>query len=608
MADSNVVPDAFSRDVRAVETIGRWLNGSERVALVTGVLVEEWDPSDHDTHPSKIFRKRKAHMTFQFKRIRSADFHSTAKGTSQVPHSEPDRLFKTPSLSKSSVMAPVISKNSTQASPLQPLPLKRGRSDERLISKVEQNEDQGAKLLPSSSERSSTTPFCAMVEKTIRTVSNSATNRFQTASGVISYQCQWDVLSFLQENFDSEKQISNALILVGRLSLDDPCAMTCSEYIYQTWPKGGPVMLQVMEGLFKSVKGTTDVHLLLSLADLVPLSGSTMCWPPLLAHTPVAVGFPIPQRKEGLGLELPPLLLARLAGIVMVVEFQGGLILKGLSTALIPVNYCDGGAAIQWHLLRTKSADGFQNDLEYKEGFLTFQDPTILFQKKAYLGWCKDTSILLGTSVFDYPAVSWSTSTPERSKVTVSGFSLGLASNGLGFFGPSATMNFTIAKSQRTRYMDIEQQLEDRLKLSVTKPALVYDTSTQRAWLVPVTCLLLQMMHLRYHQMASRVPDNSTSTMPYAKTTVEGGYEAYLILAGHLQPGSSSALGDQSAWRDNLARLYTGLDMALKTVSDFNKRPQPDESEVAGFELLDIVLAESPFRLSHRRVKKQAGG
>ncbi|KAL8652399.1 MAG: hypothetical protein Q9226_004287 [Calogaya cf. arnoldii] len=96
--------------------------------------------------------------------------------------------------------------------------------------------------------------------------------------------------------------------------------------------------------------------------------------------------------------------------------------------------------------------------------------------------------------------------------------------------------------------------------------------------------------------------------MPYAKTTVEGGYEAYQILVGHLQPGSSSALGDQLAWRDTLARLYTGLDMALKTASDFNNRPQPDESEIAGFELLDIVLADSPFRLSHRRVKKQSGG
>lgn len=347
---------------------------------------------------------------------------------------------------------------------------------------------------------------------------------------------------------------------------------------------------------------------ILSLEDLDRLPDLAMCWPPLFTHTPMAVQFPVPQKKEGTGLEISPLLMTRLAGIVMAVEFQGGLILKGLSTALIPVKYCNDGAAVQWHLLHTQSADGFLEELGTAEDFVKVQDLTILFQKTAYLGWCKDASILLGTSVFDHTAVNWSTPAPERSKITVSGFSLGLASNGLGFFGPSATMNFTVAKSQRTRYVDIEQQLEDRLKLSVTKPVLIYDTSTQRAWLVPVTCLLLQMMHLRYHQMGSRVPYNSTSAMPYAKSTVEGGYEAYQILVRHLQPGLSTALGSQMVWRDTLARLYTGLDMALKNASEFKTRPRQDETEIFGFELLDIVLADSPFRLSQRKVQKQSGG
>ncbi|KAL8652400.1 MAG: hypothetical protein Q9226_004288 [Calogaya cf. arnoldii] len=581
MADSDVVLDEFLRDVGAAETIGRWLNGSERVALVTGVLVEEWDPSGHNNLASEILKKRKIQMTFRFKPIKSADWHSTIKDASQIPHSETDR----PSLSKPSVMA-LSNSYSTQASPLpaslrasplthEPLrcqtsplqqrPLERSGSDERPTSRLKHNVNQGTKSYLSDSEPSSTIPFCEMVAKTVRTVFNAPTTLFRVSpqdKGTISYQCQWDLLSFLQENFDNKQEISGAVTLVGTSSLDDPCAITCEEYMYRTWPRGGRVMLQVMERLFKSVKRETvavingdlriwlgmvpvdghdnwvldftgpvelqvevaqtlcwlaatfrssafpvtaesraalrvsslaeheqlGVHLVLSLTDLVPLSGLTMCWPPLLAHTPIAVPFPVPQRKEGIGLEMSPLLMARLAGIVMVVEFQGGLILKGLSTALIPINYCNGGAAIQWHLLHTISADGFLNDLEYTEDFLTIHHPAILFQKKAYLGWCKGASILLGTSVYNYPAVSWSTSTPERSQMMVSGFSLGLASNGLGFFGPSATMNFTVAKSQRTRYMDIEQQLEDRLKLSVTKPALVYDTSTQRAWLVPVTC------------------------------------------------------------------------------------------------------------------------
>ncbi|KAL8995573.1 MAG: hypothetical protein Q9169_004715 [Polycauliona sp. 2 TL-2023] len=292
----------------------------------------------------------------------------------------------------------------------------------------------------------------------------------------------------------------------------------------------------------------------------------------------------------------------------MAVEFQDGLILKGLSTALIPIKYCNEGAAIQWHLLQTQSPDGFLEELGTVPNFLKVQDIRPLLEKTAYLGWCKDASILLGTSVFNHSAVNWSSPAPKRSTIAVSGFSLGVASSGLGFLGPSATMNFTIAKSQRTRFVDIKQQLEDRLKLSVKKPVLIYDTSTQRAWLGPLACLLLQMMHLRYHQMENGVPQPCTSTMPYAEASVEGGYEAYQILVKHLQPDSSTALGSQSVWRDTLACFYTGLDMALKIASDFETRPRQDETEIFGFELLDVVLAESPFRLSQRKVQKQSGG
>lgn len=206
-------------------------------------------------------------MTFRFKPIKSADFHSTAKGASKVPHSEPDRLLKAPSQRIPSVMAPSISKYSTQdflfpassqwspsthesyhgpTPPLQQLPLERGGSDERLISKIEQNANSGANLPLSGSERSSTAPFCDMVEKTVRSVLNSS------ASRTITCHCQWDMRSFLQENFENEKQISSAVILVGTSSLDEVCAMTCSKYIYQTWPKGGPAMLHVLKMLFKS--------------------------------------------------------------------------------------------------------------------------------------------------------------------------------------------------------------------------------------------------------------------------------------------------------------------------------------------------------------------
>ncbi|KAI4119249.1 MAG: hypothetical protein LQ338_007307, partial [Usnochroma carphineum] len=343
----------------------------------------------------------------------------------------------------------------------------------------------------------------------------------------------------------------------------------------------------------------------LRLEGLKPLGNSDMCWHPLFTQTAMAVQFPVPSKKDGIGLEIPLSLMASLAGIVMAVEFQDGLILKGLSTALIPIRECDGGAAIQWHLFHTESADGLLEIKDPETGetdidFLKVKDLTTLSQKKAYLGWCKHASILLGTDKFDYTTVNWSGPAPEKSKITLSGFSLGLSSSGMGMFGPSATMNFVLAKNQRTRYMNIEQQLGDRLKLSIKKPALIYDTSTQRGWLVPVTCILLLMVHLRHRELGRSFPAIDSS---HSDPAEEGGIQAYKVLSKLLHPSS------EETWSDYLALFFTAMDMALKDVTDLkDKMPRNGDSDVYGFELLDIVRAESPFRFSQRKIQKQSGG
>ena len=85
--------------------------------------------------------------------------------------------------------------------------------------------------------------------------------------------------------------------------------------------------------------------------------GSQMCWYPLFEHSVIAVQFPYAQRTQGIGVELSPFLMATLAGIRTAVEFRGGLILRGLSTALIPLRMREGEDAIQWHLATTNTSD-----------------------------------------------------------------------------------------------------------------------------------------------------------------------------------------------------------------------------------------------------------
>ncbi|KAI4088450.1 MAG: hypothetical protein LQ344_006105 [Seirophora lacunosa] len=342
--------------------------------------------------------------------------------------------------------------------------------------------------------------------------------------------------------------------------------------------------------------------------DLKPLPESSMCWLPLFIHTVIAVQFPLPSRGDGVGLEISPVLMAHLAGIVMVVEFQGGMILKGLSTALIPMRRCDEGAAIQWHLFHTDRPDGSLDLKDPETGaedinFLKVPDGALLFETKAYLGWCKPARVLLGTSNPDYGSIGWSAWAPGPSKFAVSGFSIGLASAGLGIFGPSVTMNFSVANAQRNRFMDIKQQLEDRLEFSINKPALIYDTSTRCGWLVPTTSLLLHMIHVRHRELRPTASAPVDTESAFASTEGNAGLKAYEVLMAQLQASSDTS------WKDTLSIFFTALDMALKDVIELKKPVTRNEtSEIYGYELLDVVRAESPFHFSQRKPLKESGG
>jgi hypothetical protein len=353
----------------------------------------------------------------------------------------------------------------------------------------------------------------------------------------------------------------------------------------------------------------------ITMDPLEPCEADTMCWHPLFKNIVLAVQFPIPKREKGVGLELSPILMTTLAGIVMAVEFQGGSILKGLSTALIPIEELESGKAIQWHLCVTDSPDGSIDLKDPKNGahdiqFLKVQDAgTLLSGKKAYLGWCQKAKILLGTAQYKYDKVNWSHQSYNLPKSEFTGFTLGLIAAGVGKLGLSGTALSAIPKSLQTRYVEIEQNLEDHLRFAITQPCLLYDTSTRRAWLVPLTCMLLHMMHLRRRVLTTRGEPSSSIAMPFARTGGEAGEEAYEVLSHNLRAESTTALGSSDQWRATLARLYVALDEVLKDANDpKDKAARGNDSHIFGYDLLNIVLADSLFRVSRKKILRPSGG
>ena len=342
--------------------------------------------------------------------------------------------------------------------------------------------------------------------------------------------------------------------------------------------------------------------------------GSRVCWHPLFEHSVIAVQFPYTRRTQGVGVELSPFLMATLAGIRTAVEFRGGLILRGLSTALIPLKMTEGNDAIQWHLATTDTSDDALatdllidlDEIEGIDGYYKVQDVQKLWAKKAYLGWCSVATVLLGTQEARYQDVTWSDSSRVKRNIELSGVSLSLGSPGLGFGGPTGTANFVIPKAQRTHFMDVETQLKDRLKHSIARPVILYDTLDRRGWMIPIVCLMLYMLHLRVRNLP-KPPEASQAGLvpiPYSRADREAAHEAYKILTKHMEPGSASTLGSSENWNDTLALFYVALDTFFGKSKELSSR----SSDISGFELMDAVLAENPFRYNSRHIQSNSGG
>jgi hypothetical protein len=354
--------------------------------------------------------------------------------------------------------------------------------------------------------------------------------------------------------------------------------------------------------------------------------GTKMCWHPLFNSIVLAGQFPIARRNEGDGLELSPRLMVMLAVSALSVPFRGGSVLRGLSTVLIPIKKYNGGQAIQWHLFVADSPDHpvDQDDLNAELGgirILEVKDAcTLLYHsKKAYLGWCQYADILLGTKD-SYKTVNSSHPSETSSQDRFSGASVGTGSSISAGLGPlrgtvqvNATLNYAVAKNVQPNYMKPKQELKEVLAFSRTTPCLLYDTSSECAWLVPQSCVLLQMMHLRQREWKKAGLTNEVEFGPFIETSGDAGGDAggnaLRILSKISEGESRTAHGSSDEWRTALINLHIVLQWARKGVTDaLDKNGGSQTGWIYGYELLDVASISSDYRFNERKVRCLSSG
>lgn len=336
-----------------------------------------------------------------------------------------------------------------------------------------------------------------------------------------------------------------------------------------------------------------------------------LCWHGLFRQSVVASGFDVVSRRGGIGLEISLELLIELTENAKPFNYTGNLFLIGTHSALIPVTILDDHS-IQWHLHISPDEISLQDlpensalsipatcidDLKIKEFFQSLRS------KRHFLGWCRHAKINLGISPHlggMYRTKAF-TQTSEKSKeIKFSSFSVGIASSGSGFAGPSATGTYTIAGT-RKRFPDTPpERFESMLSTARRMPSLLYNPEEKRAWMVPVICVLYDMALLRIMR------DGYEVGLPYVVASWDGATAVYdaIILNRRIAIGPQD-VENPFLFSDLLEDLW--LNLKLMKLKQPRRRTWLLQNFLLGRDLMEIVNRVSPFTLRTAPVRDSGG-
>jgi hypothetical protein len=262
----------------------------------------------------------------------------------------------------------------------------------------------------------------------------------------------------------------------------------------------------------------------LELQELRPIEVDKLCWYPMFVNTVLAFGFPAPPRNGEKGVELPFELMTALGRIWYPKEFLNGFVLKGYSTALIPVSRY--GTSIQWHYVSKPDRLTMEELETLHPEVLVDLDPDSIMrpEMRMFLGLYKTAVINLGTEGSGYDRIQKSQAPVEKGKPVFAReltISLGLSKFVSGVVGTKvrvpAPMHPNITMDDRI--------LDELLRASRFKPMLLFDLDTRRGWIVPELSGILHLLHTWASD--STGPPRFSSSIPHARISRRGGPAAY---------------------------------------------------------------------------------
>jgi hypothetical protein len=262
------------------------------------------------------------------------------------------------------------------------------------------------------------------------------------------------------------------------------------------------------------------------------------CWHSLFPNGVLAQGFPIAERNEGDGIEIPFELMVTLAQVSISMDYEdgkGGTILIGHSATLIPSRFLEN--AVQWHYVEASDTQTLMEEIKACTEWILQRDISQLTKLRTLLGYFTEAQTPLGTEkLLDSGTVKSSGLDESKSRIeiaregtTTAGFSI------QGVFQGTIGGKWMLSKTLRVSLSET-RDYDDRLEKAIEQPILIYDWETKSAWLVSELSLILHMAitflrqpRIQQHHWVENGESvrQAWPSLPYAKPSPNGGIAAY---------------------------------------------------------------------------------
>jgi hypothetical protein len=284
--------------------------------------------------------------------------------------------------------------------------------------------------------------------------------------------------------------------------------------------------------------------------------------------------------------------MIQLAAVEYPVSVDSGVVLMGYSTALIPVGRKDI-QTIEWHLeVATHDSQLKISELvATRSPWLKTQDMNELQSERHLLGWCPNAEVRLGT-VHATAEIKRSDASTKHTAWIWTGAKLQLLAQSAGPAQIGGQLGFSFSRTfNMARFSPSENYLKC-LRNSISEQVIIYDTTEQRGWLVPLVCVLHQMLlsYSEMHGMSSGVPQ----AMPGTRN--DRGLSSYDALKGNAGFVLERSGADELTVRELIMKFSVNLSQASIR--------KPSGRKIYGYEFWDIIEDSTRSELKQKQLDR----